>query len=134
MRISDWSSDVCSSDLKGPRVDVGRSRSSRAKSRDGSKHVSTSLDTNGYGIIMCGIIGILGKDEVTDRLVEGLRRLEYRGYDSAGVSTIVDGHIERRRAEGKLDNLAKTLSADPLTGRVGIANTRWATQIGRAHV
>src|SRR3546814_5483023 len=76
---------------------------------------------------MCGIIGILGKDEVTDRLVEGLRRLEYRGYDSAGVSTIVDGHIERRRAEGKLDNLAKTLSADPLTGRVGIAHTRWAT-------
>ena len=76
---------------------------------------------------MCGIIGILGKDEVTDRLVEGLRRLEYRGYDSAGVSTIVDGHIERRRAEGKLDNLAKALSADPLTGRVGIAHTRWAT-------
>src|SRR3546814_15935208 len=75
---------------------------------------------------MCGIIGILGKDEVTDRLVEGLRRLEYRGYDSAGVSTIVDGHIERRRAEGKLDNLAKTLSAAPLTGRVGIAHTRWA--------
>src|SRR3546814_18918954 len=80
MRISDWSSDVCSSDLKGPRVDVGRSRSSRAKSRDGSKHVSTSLDTNGYGIIMCGIIGILGKDEVTERMVEGLMRLEYRGY------------------------------------------------------
>src|SRR3546814_14905962 len=75
--------------------------SSRAKSRDGSKHVSTSLDTNGYGIIMCGIIGILGKDEVTDRLVEGLRRLEYRGYDSAGVPTIVDGHLERRRAAGK---------------------------------
>src|SRR3546814_12403704 len=116
MRISDWSSDVCSSDL--------RSRSSRAKSRDGSKHVSTSLDTNGYGIIMCGIIGILGKDEVTDRLVEGLRRLEYRGYDSAGVSTIVDGHIERRRADGQLDNLAKTLSADPLAGRLGSAHTR----------
>src|SRR3546814_16454395 len=77
---------------------------------------------------MCGIIGILGKDEVTDRLVEGLRRLEYRGYDSAGVSTIVDGHIERRRAEGKLDNLAKTLSADPLTGRVGIAHTRWRSE------
>src|SRR3546814_16928039 len=75
---------------KRPRVDVGRSRSSRAKSRDGSKHVSTSLDTNGYGIIMCGIIGILGTDEVTDRLVEGLRRLEYRGYDPAGVTTIVE--------------------------------------------
>src|SRR3546814_16617132 len=93
MRISDWSSDVCSSDLprssaqrwrngKRPRVDVGRSRSSRAKSRDGSKHVSTSLDTNGYGIIMCGIIGILGKDEVTDRLVEGMRRLEEIGRAS----------------------------------------------------
>lgn len=76
---------------------------------------------------MCGIIGILGKDEVTDRLVEGLRRLEYRGYDSAGVSTIVDGHIQRRRAEGKLDNLVKVLAADPLAGKVGIAHTRWAT-------
>src|SRR3546814_15972825 len=76
---------------------------------------------------MCGIIGILGKDEVTDRLVEGLRRLEYRGYESAGVSTIVEGHIERPRAEGKLDNLAKTLSAEPLTARVGIANNRCAS-------
>ena len=76
---------------------------------------------------MCGIIGILGKDEVTDRLVEGLRRLEYRGYDSAGVSTIVDGNIQRRRAEGKLDNLAKVLATDPLAGKIGIAHTRWAT-------
>ena len=76
---------------------------------------------------MCGIIGILGKGDVTDQLVAGLRRLEYRGYDSAGVCTIVDGHFDRRRAEGKLDNLAKKLALDPLPGHVGIAHTRWAT-------
>ena len=56
---------------------------------------------------MCGIIGILGVDDVAERLVEGLRRLEYRGYDSAGVATVHDNAIERRRAEGKLNNLAK---------------------------
>ena len=76
---------------------------------------------------MCGIIGILGKGDVTDQLVAGLRRLEYRGYDSAGVCTIVDGHFDRRRAEGKLDNLAKKLAIDPLPGHIGIAHTRWAT-------
>jgi glutamine---fructose-6-phosphate transaminase (isomerizing) len=76
---------------------------------------------------MCGIIGILGKSDVTDSLVAGLRRLEYRGYDSAGVCTLVDGHFERRRAEGKLDNLARKLAAEPLAGRTGIAHTRWAT-------
>jgi glucosamine--fructose-6-phosphate aminotransferase (isomerizing) len=76
---------------------------------------------------MCGIIGILGKGDVTDQLVAGLRRLEYRGYDSAGVCTIVDGHFDRRRAEGKLDNLAKKLALDPLPGHIGIAHTRWAT-------
>ncbi|MEA3540171.1 MAG: glutamine--fructose-6-phosphate transaminase (isomerizing) [Pseudomonadota bacterium] len=76
---------------------------------------------------MCGIIGILGKGDVTDQLVAGLRRLEYRGYDSAGVCTIVNGHFERRRAEGKLDNLAKKLALDPLPGHIGIAHTRWAT-------
>ncbi|MBB4633005.1 glutamine--fructose-6-phosphate transaminase (isomerizing) [Sphingosinicella soli] len=76
---------------------------------------------------MCGIIGILGKSDVTDQLVAGLRRLEYRGYDSAGVCTIVDGAFQRRRAEGKLDNLAKKLALDPLPGRIGIAHTRWAT-------
>ncbi|NNC72733.1 MAG: glutamine--fructose-6-phosphate transaminase (isomerizing) [Sphingomonadaceae bacterium] len=76
---------------------------------------------------MCGIIGILGKDNVTDRLVEGLRRLEYRGYDSAGVATLVDGRIERRRAEGKLDNLVRVLADSPVDGLTGIAHTRWAT-------
>jgi glutamine---fructose-6-phosphate transaminase (isomerizing) len=76
---------------------------------------------------MCGIIGILGREEVSERLLNGLRRLEYRGYDSAGLCTIVDGRLERRRAEGKLDNLARELAADPLPGQVGIAHTRWAT-------
>ena len=76
---------------------------------------------------MCGIIGILGHDAVADRLVDGLRRLEYRGYDSAGVCTVHDGALDRRRAEGKLDNLAKRLLADPLPGTIGIAHTRWAT-------
>ncbi|MGS1018160.1 glutamine--fructose-6-phosphate transaminase (isomerizing) [Allosphingosinicella humi] len=76
---------------------------------------------------MCGIIGIVGRDEVSERLLSGLRRLEYRGYDSAGLCTIVDGGLERRRAEGKLDNLARELDAKPLPGRVGIAHTRWAT-------
>ena len=76
---------------------------------------------------MCGIIGILGKDEVTERLVEGLRRLEYRGYDSAGVATVHGGMIDRRRAEGKLNNLARQLAENPLPGTIGIAHTRWAT-------
>ncbi|MES2497077.1 MAG: glutamine--fructose-6-phosphate transaminase (isomerizing) [Pseudomonadota bacterium] len=76
---------------------------------------------------MCGIIGILGKDDVAGRLLEGLRRLEYRGYDSAGICTIHDGQLERRRAEGKLDNLARKLAAEPLPGVIGIAHTRWAT-------
>ena len=76
---------------------------------------------------MCGIIGILGRNEVTERLVEGLRRLEYRGYDSAGVATVHDGMIDRRRAEGKLTNLARELAENPLPGTIGIAHTRWAT-------
>jgi glucosamine--fructose-6-phosphate aminotransferase (isomerizing) len=76
---------------------------------------------------MCGIIGILGHGDVADRLVEGLRRLEYRGYDSAGVATVVGGAIERRRAEGKLNNLARKLLEEPLPGASGIAHTRWAT-------
>jgi glucosamine--fructose-6-phosphate aminotransferase (isomerizing) len=76
---------------------------------------------------MCGIIGIIGKNEVTPLLVEGLRRLEYRGYDSAGIATLVKGRIERRRAEGKLDRLVERLQAEPLSGRIGIGHTRWAT-------
>ncbi len=76
---------------------------------------------------MCGIIGIVGKEEVADRLVEGLRRMEYRGYDSAGVCTVLDGQLIRRRAEGKLNNLVKELAGNPAPGKVGIAHTRWAT-------
>jgi glucosamine--fructose-6-phosphate aminotransferase (isomerizing) len=76
---------------------------------------------------MCGIIGIIGKDSVSERILEGLKRLEYRGYDSAGIATLVNGHIERRRAEGKLINLAKRLDENPLAGDVGIGHTRWAT-------
>ncbi|HEV2078871.1 MAG TPA: glutamine--fructose-6-phosphate transaminase (isomerizing) [Allosphingosinicella sp.] len=76
---------------------------------------------------MCGIIGIVGREEVTDRLMGGLRRLEYRGYDSAGICTLVDGQFERRRAEGKLNNLAAKLEEEPLPGLTGIAHTRWAT-------
>jgi len=76
---------------------------------------------------MCGIIGIVGKEEVADRLVDGLRRMEYRGYDSSGVCTLADGQLIRRRAPGKLFNLVKELARDPAPGSVGIAHTRWAT-------
>ena len=86
---------------------------------------------------MCGIVGIIGREPVAERLLQGLRRLEYRGYDSAGICTIVDGKLERRRAEGKLDNLARELAGHPLSGTVGIAHTRWATHgaptLGNAH-
>jgi glucosamine--fructose-6-phosphate aminotransferase (isomerizing) len=76
---------------------------------------------------VCGIIGIVGKEEVCSRLLSGLRRLEYRGYDSAGIATDHDGVIDRRRAPGKLDNLAAVLNERPLPGHTGIAHTRWAT-------
>ena len=76
---------------------------------------------------MCGIVGILGNSAVADRLVDGLKRLEYRGYDSAGIATVTGGAIERRRAEGKLANLARVLTDHPCPGEVGIAHTRWAT-------
>ncbi len=76
---------------------------------------------------MCGIIGIIGKAEVAPLLMDGLKRLEYRGYDSAGIATLVNGGIERRRAEGKLVNLENRLAEDMPRGRTGIGHTRWAT-------
>lgn len=76
---------------------------------------------------MCGIVGILGRGPVADQLVDALKRLEYRGYDSAGVATLEGAHLDRRRAEGKLKNLEARLKASPLLGRVGIGHTRWAT-------
>ncbi len=76
---------------------------------------------------MCGIIGIVGKQPVAGLLVDGLKRLEYRGYDSAGVATLVNGRIDRRRAEGKLVNLANLVTREPLEGTTGIGHTRWAT-------
>src|SRR5580704_17148702 len=76
---------------------------------------------------MCGIIGILGRAPVADQIVDSLKRLEYRGYDSAGVATLEGNHLERRRAEGKLKNLEIRLKAEPLAGHTGIGHTRWAT-------
>ncbi|HUT51084.1 MAG TPA: glutamine--fructose-6-phosphate transaminase (isomerizing) [Alphaproteobacteria bacterium] len=76
---------------------------------------------------MCGIIGILGKGEVAPLLLDGLKRLEYRGYDSAGIATLHKGTIKRRRAKGKLVNLEEKLGARPIEGIVGIGHTRWAT-------
>ncbi|MEO6394698.1 MAG: glutamine--fructose-6-phosphate transaminase (isomerizing) [Devosia sp.] len=76
---------------------------------------------------MCGIVGIIGVEPVAGRMVEALRRLEYRGYDSAGVATLEAGSIARRRAEGKLGNLATKLAMEPLGGSIGIGHTRWAT-------
>ncbi len=76
---------------------------------------------------MCGIIGLIGRALAAPLILDGLRRLEYRGYDSAGIATLVDGRIERRRAEGKLINLTARLEALPIEGTVGIGHTRWAT-------
>jgi glutamine---fructose-6-phosphate transaminase (isomerizing) len=76
---------------------------------------------------MCGIVGILGSKPVAADLVDALRRLEYRGYDSAGIATVENGHLERRRAEGKLRNLETLLNDEPLSGYAGIGHTRWAT-------
>ncbi len=76
---------------------------------------------------MCGIVGVIGGREAAPLLLDALRRLEYRGYDSAGIATLVNGHIDRRRAEGKLNNLAATLMQSPLSGTTGIGHTRWAT-------
>jgi len=76
---------------------------------------------------MCGIFGYTGPKQATPILVRGLERLEYRGYDSAGVATVENGHLDRRRAEGKLKNLELRLSNHPLQGRTGLGHTRWAT-------
>ena len=76
---------------------------------------------------MCGIIGVIGKGDVTQSIYDGLKRLEYRGYDSAGIATIDEGQLSRRRAEGKLDALREVLSERPLSGNIGIGHTRWAT-------
>ncbi|MGE4482187.1 glutamine--fructose-6-phosphate transaminase (isomerizing) [Acidocella sp.] len=76
---------------------------------------------------MCGIVGVVGHSDAAPLLLGGLQRLEYRGYDSAGIATLVNGHIDRRRAEGKLKNLATVLAAEPLSGSTGIGHTRWAT-------
>src|SRR6266542_4274878 len=76
---------------------------------------------------MCGIVGILGREPVAGLLVDALKRLEYRGYDSAGVATLEGAQLARRRAEGKLRNLEARLAREPLTGTIGIGHTRWAT-------
>jgi glucosamine--fructose-6-phosphate aminotransferase (isomerizing) len=76
---------------------------------------------------MCGIVGYVGERAADAVLLAGLRRLEYRGYDSAGIATLVNGDIEIRRAVGKLDNLEQAIRARPLTGTTGIGHTRWAT-------
>jgi glutamine---fructose-6-phosphate transaminase (isomerizing) len=86
---------------------------------------------------MCGIVGVLGKIEAAPRIVDSLKRLEYRGYDSAGVATLLEGALVRRRAEGKLRNLEAVLEKTPLAGNSGIGHTRWATHgaptISNAH-
>src|SRR5207237_6365860 len=86
-----------------------------------------SFDDLGILHRMCGIVGILGRAPVAELLVDSLKRLEYRGYDSAGVATLEGKKLDRRRAEGKLKNLEAKLSAKPLAGHSGIGHTRWAT-------
>src|SRR5262245_42733926 len=76
---------------------------------------------------MCGIVGVIGGRDAAPLILDALGRLEYRGYDSAGIATVINGHIDRRRAEGKLGNLAGALARQPLTGTTGIGHTRWAT-------
>ena len=102
-------------------------RRATAKSRRPSKAAKTQeLGTES----MCGIVGILGKEPVAGHIVEALRRLEYRGYDSAGVATLENGEIERRRRRRQAANLAELLDSEPLGGTSGIGHTRWATHGG----
>ena len=82
---------------------------------------------------MCGIIGIVGEREAAPLLVEALKRLEYRGYDSAGVATCHEGELDRRRAVGKLNQLAELLEQEPISGKIGIGHTRWATHGAPTH-
>src|SRR3954452_20961130 len=76
---------------------------------------------------MCGIVGVISSRQAAPLILGSLNRLAYRGYDSAGVATLIDGHIERRRAEGKLGNLVARLEREPVSGTIGIGHTRWAT-------
>src|SRR5207249_11179080 len=76
---------------------------------------------------MCGIIGYIGPKNVVPVLIDGLRRLEYRGYDSAGVAVIHDGEVELRRSAGKLSRLEDVITLNPLSGEYGVGHTRWAT-------
>src|SRR5581483_5843915 len=76
---------------------------------------------------MCGIVGVAGREQAAPVIMEALRRLEYRGYDSAGIATLVGGKIERRRSPGKLSKLDAVLAGHPLAGHTGIGHTRWAT-------
>ena len=89
--------------------------------------VQRQIGSAGTKSSMCGIVGVLGHGPVAGPIVDALKRLEYRGYDSAGVATLENGRLERRRAEGKLKNLEAKLAAEPLGGAIGIGHTRWAT-------
>ena len=76
---------------------------------------------------MCGIVGYVGTRDAVPVIIEGLRKLEYRGYDSAGVAVVSGGELKRRRAAGKLQNLEESLKKEPLSGAYGVGHTRWAT-------
>ena len=76
---------------------------------------------------MCGIVGYIGNREVVPLLIDSLRRLEYRGYDSAGIAVVENGHLDLRRAAGKLSNLEEVIRQNPLRGLFGLGHTRWAT-------
>ncbi len=101
-----------------PELQLGR--------KDEGKKAELKLGPT-YTNIMCGIIGYIGPRPVVPILVDGLRRLEYRGYDSAGIAVVNDGHVDIRRSAGKLANLEQVLATDPVSGAYGLGHTRWAT-------